>query len=171
MHVEWTTYCFSWACARKFVFCVLCYLIFILYLTGELKRLRSLVVEAKQQGVKVVPTLVKRMLGKNLLLFGFVDLNEGSKTVNQFTDLQNARLKFAYDKYVSKRKSHQFLFFTFTFSLVFSYSFVAFCLFEQVIWWYSNWTVSSHGHGMRLSFWGMKDELVFLVRMKHSNCK
>ncbi|KAK2636068.1 hypothetical protein Ddye_030860 [Dipteronia dyeriana] len=74
---------------------------FKIYLSlGELKKLKDLVVEAKNSGIRVVPALVKRMLEKNIFLFGSVDLNEGSitETVNQLTELQNARVQVAYDK-------------------------------------------------------------------------
>ncbi|KAH8511008.1 hypothetical protein Peur_052632 [Populus x canadensis] len=61
---------------------------------GELKKLKTLVINAKEHGIKVVPTLVKRMLEKNVFLFGFVDLHEGSvsETVNQ---LRIARCLYA----------------------------------------------------------------------------
>ncbi|XWS72965.1 hypothetical protein CRYUN_Cryun02cG0085200 [Craigia yunnanensis] len=74
---------------------------FKIYLSlGELKKLKSLVAEAKEMGVRVVPTLVKRMLEKNMFLFGFVDLNEGSvsETINSLTKLQDARIQVAYEK-------------------------------------------------------------------------
>jgi len=72
------------------------------YLTGELKKLKTLVINAKEHGIKVVPALVKRMLEKNMFLFGFVDLHEGSvsETGNQLTELQDARVQVAYKKYV-----------------------------------------------------------------------
>lgn len=70
-------------------------------LTGELKKLKNLVVVSKEKGLKVVPALVRRMLKKNMFLFGFVDVSEGStETVNQLTELQNARIQLAYKKYV-----------------------------------------------------------------------
>ena len=42
------------------------------------------------------------MLEKNMFLFGFVDLHEGSvsETGNQLTELQDARVQVAYKKYV-----------------------------------------------------------------------
>lgn len=89
----------------KFFLSLLCdWLAHKLYLTGELNKLKDLVVEAKNLGIRVVPALVKRMLNKNMFLFGSVDLNEGSvmETVNQLADLQNARIKLAYEKYVCK---------------------------------------------------------------------
>jgi hypothetical protein len=72
------------------------------HLTGELKKITNLVVEAKEKGINVVSALVKRMLEKNMFLFGSVDINEDSvtETVNQLTELQNARIQVAYNKYV-----------------------------------------------------------------------
>ena len=73
------------------------------HLTGELKKLTNLVVDAKEKGINVVSALVKRMLEKKMFLFGSVEMNEGSvtETVNQLTELQNARIQVAYDKYVA----------------------------------------------------------------------
>ncbi|XP_022938175.1 uncharacterized protein LOC111444339 [Cucurbita moschata] len=67
---------------------------------GELKKLKELIVEAKEKTVKVASAVVKRMLEKNMFLFGSVDMNESSalETVNQLTELQNARIRVAYDK-------------------------------------------------------------------------
>lgn len=77
--------------------------------TEELKILRNLVVTAKENALKVVPALVKKMLEKNIFLFGFLDMNEGAvaETVNQLTELQNARIQVAYREYV-----FQHMFFT-----------------------------------------------------------
>jgi snRNA-activating protein complex subunit 1 len=71
-------------------------------LTGELKKLTGLVVDAKEKGLKVVSVVVKRMLEKNMFLFGCLEINEGSvtETVNQLTKLQNARIQVLYNKYV-----------------------------------------------------------------------
>jgi snRNA-activating protein complex subunit 1 len=71
-------------------------------LTGELNKLKELVVDAKEKGVKVVSAVVKRMLEKNMFLFGCLEINEGSvtETVNQLTELQNARIQVLYNKYV-----------------------------------------------------------------------
>ena len=76
---------------------------FIFNLTGDLKRLRSLVVDAKEKGIKVVSALVKKMLDRNVFLFGSVDTNDASVTerVNELTDIQNARIQVAYKKYSS----------------------------------------------------------------------
>jgi len=42
--------------------------------------------------------LIKRMLEKNMFLFGFVDLHKGSisETVKQLTELQDAHMQLAY---------------------------------------------------------------------------
>jgi len=68
--------------------------------TEELKKLRILVADAKANDIKVVPALVKRMLERNVFLFGSVDLIEGcvAETVNQLQQLQNARIQVAYEK-------------------------------------------------------------------------
>ncbi|KAF5736567.1 hypothetical protein HS088_TW14G00712 [Tripterygium wilfordii] len=68
----------------------------------ELKWLKELVVEAREKDIKVVHVLIKSMLKMNLFLFGYVDLNEGSnmETLNQLTEVQNARIHVAYENYV-----------------------------------------------------------------------
>lgn len=74
---------------------------FKIYLSlDELNKLKNLVVTAKEKGLKVVPSLVKKMLEKNMFLFGFVDINEGAvpETLNQLAELQNARIQVAYAK-------------------------------------------------------------------------
>lgn len=85
---------------------------FKIYLSlGELKKLKSLVAEAKEMGIRVVPTLVKRMLEKNVFLFGFVDLNEGSvsETINSLTKLQDARIQVAYEKLFTDTEIERYL--------------------------------------------------------------
>ncbi|CAK7345390.1 unnamed protein product [Dovyalis caffra] len=85
---------------------------FKIYLSlGELKKLKNLVIDAKEHGIKVVPALVKRMLEKNTFLFGFVDLNESSvnETVKQLTELQDARVQVAYNKLFDDTRIEQFL--------------------------------------------------------------
>ena len=68
--------------------------------TGEVKKLRILVADAKANDIKVVPSLVKRMQDRNMFLFGSVDLIESSvtETVTQLQQLQDARIKLAYEK-------------------------------------------------------------------------
>lgn len=77
---------------------------------GELKKLKELVVDAKEKNVKVASAVVKRMLEKNMFLFGSVDMNESSalETVNQLTELQNARIQVAYNKYVRETNGYPF---------------------------------------------------------------
>ncbi|XP_020958821.1 uncharacterized protein LOC107644682 isoform X2 [Arachis ipaensis] len=70
------------------------------YMCGEIMKLRTLMVDAKTKDIKVVPSLVKRMLDRNIFLFGAVDLMADSvtETVNQLQQLQDARIKHAYEK-------------------------------------------------------------------------
>ncbi|XP_065624001.1 uncharacterized protein LOC136065156 [Quercus suber] len=85
---------------------------FRIYLSlGELKKLTNLVVDAKEKGINVVSALVKRMLEKKMFLFGSVEMNEGSvtETVNQLTELQNARIQVAYDKLFANTRMEHFL--------------------------------------------------------------
>ncbi|XP_015894176.1 uncharacterized protein LOC107428195 [Ziziphus jujuba] len=85
---------------------------FKIYLSlEELKKLKNLVVDAKEINLKVVSALVKRMLEKNMFLFGFVDINEGSisETVNQLTELQNARIQVAYKELFGNTRIEDFL--------------------------------------------------------------
>ncbi|XP_038700049.1 uncharacterized protein LOC119997240 isoform X2 [Tripterygium wilfordii] len=78
---------------------------------GELKRLIELVVEAKEKDIKVVHGLIKSMLKRNIFLFGSVDVNEGSimETLNQLTEVQNARIQVAYEKLLTNTKIEDFL--------------------------------------------------------------
>ncbi|XP_058084825.1 uncharacterized protein LOC131232538 [Magnolia sinica] len=72
---------------------------FKIYLSlGELGKLRNIVIDAKQNGIGVLPVLVKRMLERNMFLFGSVDIDDSSVTerVDEITKLQNARIQFAY---------------------------------------------------------------------------
>lgn len=77
-----------------------------------MKKLKELVADAKENDVKVVSYVVKKMLEKNMFLFGSVDMNESAalETVNQLTELQNARIQVAYNKYVWRNKRLLFLF-------------------------------------------------------------
>ncbi|XP_039123969.1 uncharacterized protein LOC120260539 isoform X2 [Dioscorea cayenensis subsp. rotundata] len=72
---------------------------FKIYLSlDELRRLRKLVIDAKENGIKVVIALVKRMLVMNMFLFGSVDIAGGSVTqrVEEITKLQNKHIQIAY---------------------------------------------------------------------------
>ncbi|XP_062174693.1 uncharacterized protein LOC133879896 isoform X2 [Alnus glutinosa] len=85
---------------------------FKIYLSlGELNKLKELVVDAKEKGVKVVSAVVKRMLEKNMFLFGCLEINEGSvtETVNQLTKLQNARIQVLYNKLFADSRTEHFL--------------------------------------------------------------
>ncbi|RXH76013.1 hypothetical protein DVH24_042800 [Malus domestica] len=77
----------------------------------ELKKLRELVIDAKENNIKVVSSLVRKMLEANIFLFGFVDANEDSfvEKVNQLTQLQNARLQVAYEELFANTKIEDFL--------------------------------------------------------------
>lgn len=70
--------------------------------TEELGKFRDLIVEAKHKGVEIAVAVGKRMLDENVFIFGAVDFNEASvaETIYQLTQLQNARVRFAYGKYV-----------------------------------------------------------------------
>lgn len=72
-------------------------------MTGELKNLRNVVAEAKTKDVKVVSAVVKRMLDKNMFLFGFVDVNESSaaERLDELTGVQNASIQIACKKCVT----------------------------------------------------------------------
>ncbi|XP_060172039.1 uncharacterized protein LOC132603138 isoform X2 [Lycium barbarum] len=77
---------------------------------GELKNLRNLVVEAKAKDVKVVPALAKRMLDRNMFLFGFVDVNEASaaERLDELTEVQNASIRIACKKLFSNSRIEHF---------------------------------------------------------------
>lgn len=72
-------------------------------LTGELRQLKALVVNAKEKGIKVASVLVKRMLDKNAFLFGFVNTNDYSdkERIKELVNVQNACIKKMHEKYVS----------------------------------------------------------------------
>lgn len=85
---------------------------FKIYLSlGEMMRLKNLVIIAKEKNVKVVSALVKNMLERNMILFGFVDINEGSVTerVNELTDMQNARVHVAQKKLFANTRVEHFI--------------------------------------------------------------
>lgn len=80
------------------------------HLTGELKNLRNVVAEAKAKDVKVVPALVKRMLDRNMLLFGFVDVNESSASerLDELTEIQSASIQIACKKLFANSRIEHF---------------------------------------------------------------
>lgn len=71
-------------------------------LAGELRRLKALVVNAKENGIKIVSVLIKKMLEKNAFLFGFVNINDYSEKerIKELVDVQNACIKKMHEKYV-----------------------------------------------------------------------
>ncbi|KAK4801832.1 hypothetical protein SAY86_000035 [Trapa natans] len=77
----------------------------------DLRNIKELVSAAKERGVAVVLTLIKRMLERNMFLFGAVDVNETSFTerVNHLTELQDARVKLAYKKLFASTQIEHFL--------------------------------------------------------------
>lgn len=77
---------------------------------GELKNLRNVVAEAKAKDVKVVPALVKRMLDRNMFLFGFVDVNESSaaERLDELTEIQNASIQIACKKLFANTRIEHF---------------------------------------------------------------
>ncbi|KAJ0988976.1 hypothetical protein J5N97_007332 [Dioscorea zingiberensis] len=85
---------------------------FKIYLSlEELKRLRTLVIDAKEKGIKVVMALVKRMLHMNMFLFGSVDM-AGSfalQKVDEITKLQNKRVQIACEKLLANTQIEDFL--------------------------------------------------------------
>ncbi|PKI61587.1 hypothetical protein CRG98_018016 [Punica granatum] len=78
---------------------------------GELKNIKDLIVASKERGITVVPPLVKRMLERNMFLFGALDVNEASvlERVNQLMELQNARVELAYKKLFANTRIEHFL--------------------------------------------------------------
>ncbi|KAF9610578.1 hypothetical protein IFM89_023372 [Coptis chinensis] len=85
---------------------------FKIYLSlGELKRLKNLVIEAKEENISVVPALVKKMLDRNMILFGSVEINDNSvaERVSEIMNLQNARMQVAYDKLLANTPVERYL--------------------------------------------------------------
>ncbi|KAF3333802.1 Small nuclear RNA activating complex (SNAPc), subunit SNAP43 [Carex littledalei] len=85
---------------------------FKIYLSlGELRKLRNLIGEAKQNKIRVVPALVKRMLEKNMFLYGFVDMlgNTTQQRVDDITMQQQRRVEVAYDKLFADSNIERYL--------------------------------------------------------------
>ncbi|XP_021741777.1 uncharacterized protein LOC110707989 [Chenopodium quinoa] len=85
---------------------------FKIYLSlGELRRLTALVVNAKENGIKVVSVLVKRMLEKNAFLFGFVNINDYSEKerIKELVDVQNACIKKMHEKLLANTEIERYL--------------------------------------------------------------
>lgn len=75
----------------------------------ELGKFRDLVVEAKDKGVEIAAAVAKKMLDENMLIFGAVDETSATKTIHQLTELQNARVRFAYEKLICDTSINQFI--------------------------------------------------------------
>ncbi|XP_010935449.1 uncharacterized protein [Elaeis guineensis] len=77
----------------------------------ELKRLKALVVDAKENNMGIAPALVKRMLDGNMFLFGFVDIVGGSVTqrVDEITKLQHRRAQIACEKLLTNTHIEDYL--------------------------------------------------------------
>lgn len=78
---------------------------------GELRRLRALVVNAKEKGIKVVSVLVKRMLEKNAFLFGFVNINDYSENekIKELVKVQNACIKKMHETLLANTELEKYL--------------------------------------------------------------
>jgi snRNA-activating protein complex subunit 1 len=79
------------------------------HLAEELGKFRDLVVEAKDKGVEIAAAVAKKMLDENMLIFGAVDETSATKTIHQLTELQNARVRFAYEKLICDTSINQFI--------------------------------------------------------------
>lgn len=85
---------------------------FKIYLSlGELKGLKALVVAAKEWGIRVVSTVVKRMLEKNAFLFGSVNISEysGKERIKGIVDTQKACLKLLNEKLLGNTDTESYL--------------------------------------------------------------
>ncbi|XP_020881332.1 uncharacterized protein LOC9313345 isoform X1 [Arabidopsis lyrata subsp. lyrata] len=75
----------------------------------ELGKFRDLVVEAEDKGVEIVAAVAKQMLDKNMFIFGSVEETSATMKLNQLTELQNARVRFAYDRLISDTTIEQYI--------------------------------------------------------------
>lgn len=85
---------------------------FKIYLSrGQLRKLRDLVLYAKQAGIGVLPALVKRMLERSMFLFGAVDIDDDTVTerLNEITKLHNKGIQIAYEKLFAKSQIEKHL--------------------------------------------------------------
>lgn len=85
---------------------------FKIYLSlEECRQLKDIVVMAKQNGLQLVPALVKRMLDKDMFLFGYMNLinDNGDKQVEELTALQNKQVKFACDKLFANSQAERYM--------------------------------------------------------------
>ncbi|XP_011620706.1 uncharacterized protein LOC18427084 isoform X2 [Amborella trichopoda] len=79
---------------------------FKIYLSLELQKLKILVADAKRNGIEIALAVVKRMLSKNMFLFGHVNANEDSVTavISGITKQQNTQIRAAHDMLLSNSK-------------------------------------------------------------------
>ncbi|CAN0928318.1 hypothetical protein LINGRAHAP2_LOCUS36416 [Linum grandiflorum] len=86
---------------------------FKVYLSvGELGKLKKLVAEASKRNDHVkeeASAVVKRMVRNGAFLFGFVDIGEAIKTVDELTELQKDRVKLASKMLFSDARAEQCL--------------------------------------------------------------
>ncbi|KAF8692244.1 hypothetical protein HU200_039849 [Digitaria exilis] len=77
----------------------------------ECRQLKGFIVMAKQNGVHLVPALIKRMLDKGMFLFGYMNLlgDDGEKQVEELAALQNKRVKFACDKLFENTQAESYM--------------------------------------------------------------
>lgn len=77
----------------------------------ELKRLRHLVIDAKKRDIKVVAPLVKKMLERNIFLFGSVDTNDSSlaERLKELTAKENAHVQLLNKKLFSDTRIEHFI--------------------------------------------------------------
>lgn len=70
-----------------------------------------LVVDAKENGIRVVPALVKRMLTENMFLFGSSDTftDSAKERVHANAKLQDRHLQIAYEKLLSNTKIEDYV--------------------------------------------------------------
>ncbi|KMZ74062.1 Small nuclear RNA activating complex (SNAPc), subunit SNAP43protein [Zostera marina] len=78
---------------------------------GEMKRLKDLVIDAKQNGVEVAAALVKLMLEKNSFLFGSVNIADDSaaKSVEEITKTNEERVQSAQEKLFADSRINHYL--------------------------------------------------------------
>uniref|UniRef100_A0A1D1YBE8 snRNA-activating protein complex subunit 1 n=1 Tax=Anthurium amnicola TaxID=1678845 RepID=A0A1D1YBE8_9ARAE len=85
---------------------------FKIYLSlGELKRLKELVIDARNDGIDIVAALIKRMIERDTFLFGFVDTVDGSisQRADEIRTLQNRLVQIAYEKLLANTHIEDYL--------------------------------------------------------------
>lgn len=87
---------------------------FKIYLSlEECRQLKDFVVMAKQNGLRLVPALVKRMLDKGMFLFGYMNLlgydNGEKQQLEELTALQNKQVEYACDKLFANTQAESYM--------------------------------------------------------------